>query len=186
MRYVLPMTFICSISLPRLPSSVQEQILEQNLKKTIEPRGFVTGRQPGLSPEIRLAIGHMLLRTGKALQCGSCYSSPSLQSTPVKARASFLDSSETLPGISWVWSHLTRPPSEHPLPLSGFARNLGFLLGRSLHRPGGSRSGLSHGGGAAVSKLSEDDSQFSRAQTEHSCQRGDSARTNMFPDNVLT
>lgn len=118
MRYVLHKSFICSISLARLPSSVQEQILEQNLKKTIEPREFVTGRRPGLSPEIRLAIGYVLLRTEKALQCGSCYSSPSLQSTLVKARASFLDSSETLPGISWVWSHLTRPPSEHPLPLS--------------------------------------------------------------------
>lgn len=33
MRYALHMSFICSINLPRLPNSVQEQILEQNLKK---------------------------------------------------------------------------------------------------------------------------------------------------------
>lgn len=93
MRYVLHMFFICSTSLPRLPSNVQEQILAQIFKKTIEPREFVTGRRPGLSQEIRLAIGRVLLRPGKALQCGSCYSSLSLQSTSIKGRTSFLDSS---------------------------------------------------------------------------------------------
>lgn len=49
------------------PSSIvqEEQILEQNLKKTTEPRQFVTGRRTGLSHEIRLYIRHVLLGTGK-------------------------------------------------------------------------------------------------------------------------